>query len=182
MLHAAFGIAIALLIFFRHPTPAGPLALALAERARRLGAAFEAVVFAQVNISAINTACTALYLLAVLPLFGVHLPYAGTLVAVTLLAGLLPVVGNLVSNTVIVVISLGVSVWLAAASLVFLVVVHKLEYVLNAHLIGAQIQAAAWEILAALLVFEAAFGLPGVIIAPIVYAYAKKELQDRGLI
>ena len=30
--------------------------------------------------------------------------------------------------------------------------------------------------------FEAVFGLPGVIAAPIVYAYAKRELVDRGLI
>jgi len=94
-------------------------------------------------------------------------------VAVTFPSGLIPVVGNLLSNTVIVVISLGVSAWVAVASLLFLVVVHKLEYVLNAHIVGVEISAAAWEILTALFVFEAVFGVPGVIVAPIAYAYAK---------
>lgn len=183
ILDAAIGMAIGLLVFFRRPSPStGPLAQALAAQVRRLAAAFEAIVFAQVKISAINTALTALYLLAALPLVGIRLPFAGTLVAVTFLAGLLPVVGNLLSNTVIVVISLGVSAWVAGISLVFLVVVHKLEYILNAHIVGGEINAAAWEILAALFVAEAVFGAHGVIVAPIIYAYAKTELRDRGLV
>jgi predicted PurR-regulated permease PerM len=183
LLHAAIGMALGLLVFFRRPAPpTGPLGQALAERVRRLEEAFEAIVFAQVKISGINTALTALYLLVALPLFGVRLPFAGTLVAVTFLTGIIPVVGNLLSNTVIVVISLGVSVWVAAGSLAFLIVVHKLEYVLNAHIVGVEINAAAWEILGALVAAEAAFGTPGVVVAPIVYAYAKKELRDRGLV
>ena len=183
ILHAAVGIALGVMVFFHRPSPsAGPLARALAERVRRLAEAFEALVFAQVKISAINTSLTALYLVLALPLFGVRLPYAGTLVAVTFVAGLLPVVGNLLSNTVIVVMSLGVSAWTAVTSLAFLIVVHKLEYVLNAHIMGAQIRAAAWEMLAALLVSEAAFGAPGLVAAPILYAYSKRELQDRQLI
>ncbi len=183
VLHVSVGIAVGLLVFFRHPTRTeGPLARALAARARRFGEAFEAIVFAQVKISGVNTGLTALYLLVGLPLAGVRLPLAGTLVAVTFLTGLLPVVGNLLSNTVVVVISLGVSVWVAAASLAFLVVVHKLEYVINARIVGGQIHAAAWEILLALFVFEAAFGVPGVVVAPIIYAYVKRELLDLGLV
>jgi predicted PurR-regulated permease PerM len=54
--------------------------------------------------------------------------------------------------------------------------------VINARIVGGEIRAAAWEILAALFVFEAAFGLAGVAMAPIVYAYAKQELVDRGLV
>jgi predicted PurR-regulated permease PerM len=183
LLHVAIGIAIGLLVFFRQSPPAtGPLALALVERLRRLEATFEAVVFAQVKISAVNTLLTALYLLVALPLAGIHLPLAGTLVAVTFLTGLLPVVGNLLSNTVIVIISLGVSAWVAAASLVFLVVIHKLEYFINARIVGGELHAAAWEILSALIVFEAAFGVPGLVLAPILYAYVKGEMVDRGLI
>jgi predicted PurR-regulated permease PerM len=183
LLHVAIGIAIGLLVFFRQPTPTmGPLGRALAERLRRIEAAFEAVVFAQVKVSAVNTLLTGLYLLVALPLAGIHLPLAGTLVAVTFLTGLLPVVGNLISNTVIVIISLGVSVWVAMASLVFLIVIHKLEYFVNARIVGGEIRAAAWEILAALLAFEAAFGVPGMVLAPILYAYVKGELVDRGLV
>ena len=82
----------------------GPLVLALRERARLLGAAFRSVVFAQVRISALNTALTGLYLLGPVSLLGVQLPLTKTLIAVTFIAGLLPVIGNLISNTAIVVV------------------------------------------------------------------------------
>ena len=49
-------------------------------RASRLGDSFRNVVFAQVRISALNTIFTAIYLVVVLPLFGVHLPLAKTLI------------------------------------------------------------------------------------------------------
>ena len=183
VLHVAVGMAVGLLVFFRpRSDPEGPLALALGERLRRLAFAFEQIVFAQVKISAINTALTAVYLLLVLPLVGVRLPLAGTLIAVTFLTGLLPVVGNLLSNTVIVLLSLGTAAWVAVASLVFLVVIHKLEYVVNARIVGGEIRAAAWELLLALFAFEAAFGVPGVVLAPIVYADLKRELMDRRLV
>jgi predicted PurR-regulated permease PerM len=92
------------------------------------------------------------------------------------------VVGNLISNTLIVAISAGVSPWAALGSLVFLVVVHKLEYFLNARIVGGRVGAGAWEMLLAMVAFEAAFGLAGVVLAPIVYAYVKGELRDRGLV
>jgi len=38
------------------------------------------------------------------------------------------------------------------------------------------------HLLPAMLAMEAAFGLPGVVAAPIYYAYAKRELADRGLV
>jgi predicted PurR-regulated permease PerM len=118
----------------------------------------------------------------VLPLAGVHLPLTKTMVAITFFAGLLPVIGNLISNTMIVIVGLSHSLAIALASLVFLVVIHKLEYFLNAKIIGSRINAHAWELLIAMLVMEAIFGLPGVVAAPVLYAYAKKELQDQGLV
>ncbi|MCK9389512.1 MAG: AI-2E family transporter [Sulfuritalea sp.] len=159
-----------------------PLAAALTERARRLAEAFRRIVFAQMRISAINTALTALYLVVLLPLFGIHLPLTKTMVALTFVVGLLPVIGNLISNTVIVVVSLAHSPQVAMASLGFLVVVHKFEYFLNARIVGAQISAKSWELLLAMLVMEAAFGLPGVIAAPVYYAWLKQELSDAGLV
>ena len=181
-LHALAGIVIGGLASFEQRRPGAPLSAALSERVGRMGDAFEKVVFAQVKISGLNTIFTAVYLLGALPLFGVELPLRKTLVLITFVLGLIPVLGNLASNTAIVVISLGTSAPVAIASLVFLVVIHKLEYFLNAKIVGHHIQAAAWEILMAMLCFEAAFGLQGVILAPIVYAYAKRELKDRGLI
>lgn len=159
-----------------------PLAAALLERASRLCTAFRAVVFAQVRISGLNTALTVLYLFVVLPALGVHLPLSKTMVALTFLAGMLPVVGNLISNSVIVVVSLSVSFAVAGWSLLFLVLVHKLEYFLNARIVGGHIHARTWEILLVMLVLEAAFGLAGLVAAPIYYAYLKKELSDQGLV
>lgn len=162
--------------------PLRPFARELGTRAANLASAFRRVVFAQVRISLINTAFTAIYLAVILPYFGVNLPLKKTLIVVTFVAGLLPVLGNLISNTFIVIASLSVSGEVAIASLVFLVVIHKLEYFLNARIVGRRIQARAWEILIAILVMEATFGLPGVVAAPIYYAFIKDELTARGLV
>jgi predicted PurR-regulated permease PerM len=159
-----------------------PLTQALMSRVVRLGEAFRAVVFAQVRIAVLNALLTALYLGVVLPIAGIHLPLVKTMVALTFITGLLPVVGNLISNTVVVVVSLSHSPVTAAASLGFLLVIHKLEYFLNARIVGTQIHARAWEILLAMLFIEAAFGVPGVIAAPIYYAYVKGELSERGIV
>ena len=79
-------------------------------------------------------------------------------------------------------ISLGASPGVATASLAYLVIIHKLEYFLNAKIVGGHIDAKAWELLLAMLIFESAFGIQGVIIAPIAYAYLKAELKEQHLI
>lgn len=159
-----------------------PLAAAVRRSFDDLVLSFTAVVFAQVRIAVINTLLTAVYLLGVLPLMGRPLPLAGTLVAATFAASLLPVVGNLVSNAMIVVVSLTQSVAVAGLSLAWLVLIHKLEYVLNAHIIGSRIRAQAWELLLAMLTLEALFGLAGLVSAPVLYAQLKRVLQERGLL
>ena len=185
LLHFIIGLIIGSFIALRQARPhqtLAPMAQAMCERVNRLGAAFHRVVFAQMRISALNSLLTGVYLMLVLPAFGVHLPFTKTMIVVTFIVGLMPVLGNLVSNTVIVIISLSNSLYIAAASLGFLVVIHKLEYFVNARIIGGRIQARAWELLIAMVVMEAAFGVQGVIAAPIIYAYVKKELIDRELI
>jgi predicted PurR-regulated permease PerM len=67
-------------------------------------------------------------------------------------------------------------------ALLYLIVVHKFEYFLNAKIVGSQIKARAAELLLAILVMEAAFGITGLIAAPIFYAYLKEELRSRALI
>lgn len=183
--HALIGMIIGAMVSLHEVRPSAnraPLARALTERADRLGNAFRSIVFAQVRISALNTALTAAYLIVVLPLLGVRLPLTKTLIILTFLVGLLPVVGNLISNSVIVIVSLSYSLGVAIGSLVFLVVIHKLEYFLNARIVGNEIKARAWELLLVMLTMEAAFGIAGLIAAPIYYAYLKDELSSRGLI
>ena len=82
---------------------------------------FATVMGAQIAISAINTVLTMIFVLAV------ELPYAVVIIGVTFLCGLLPVIGNLISNTIIVGIAFTVSPKLAEA-LAFLMAIHKLEY------------------------------------------------------
>lgn len=159
-----------------------PFARALAGRAHIFSESFRRVVFAQIRISAVNTFFTAIYLAVVLPMAGIHLPLVKTMIAITFIVGLIPVVGNLISNTVIVVVSLSQSLGVAIASLLYLVIIHKFEYFLNARIVGTQIRANAWELLIAMLCMEAAFGLIGVVAAPIYYAYIKAELRTRDLI
>lgn len=153
-----------------------PLAAALLARATHFSDAFRRIVFAQVKISAINTTFTAIFLLAALPLFHTHLPLGKTLVLISFVVGLIPVIGNLISNALILTVSLSVGLPVAVASLVFLVVIHKFEYFLNARIVGGEIEARSWELLLAMLVMEAAFGMPGLLAAPVYYAYVKREL------
>jgi predicted PurR-regulated permease PerM len=185
LVHILVGLVIGMMVSLTDLRPRKverPLARALAERMSRLGNVFRRIIFAQVRISAINTLLTAAFLLVGLPIFGVHLPLAKTLVVLTFVVGLLPVIGNLISNTVVVVVGLSVSPYVATAALVFLVVIHKLEYFLNARIVGAQINARAWELLAAMLLMEATFGVAGVVAAPIYYAYMKDELTAQELV
>lgn len=159
-----------------------PFARTMVKRVTLFGEAFRNIVFAQVRISAINTVFTSIYLIIILPLMGIDLPFTKTMIAITFIVGLLPVIGNLVSNTVIVIVSMSHSLAVAIGSLFFLVIIHKFEYFLNARIVGGQIRANAWELLIAMVVMEVAFGIPGVVAAPIYYAYIKSELRNRDLI
>jgi len=131
---------------------------------------FATVMGAQIMISLINTLLTAIFLLAV------RLPHAPLLIAVTFLCGLVPIVGNLVSNTVIVFIALTVSLKLAISAFVFLVLVHKLEYFLNSKIIGDRIRNPVWLTLIALIIGEQLIGIPGLILAPVVLNYLRIEM------
>jgi predicted PurR-regulated permease PerM len=164
-----------------HNAP-GPLALALTQRASRFAQAFRNVALSQLWISLLNTSFTAIYLLIGLHLFDVHLPLTKTMIAITFIVGLLPIIGNLTSNTIVVIVSLAYSPVVALASLVFLVVIHKLEYFLGARIVGSRIKSQIWELLIAMMVMEALFGVPGLVAAPIWYAYIKNELLDAKLI
>jgi predicted PurR-regulated permease PerM len=142
----------------------------------RLLLVLERVVIAQLRIAAFNTTMTALYLFVILPFFGFVLPFRGLLCMFTLVTGILPVVGNLLANTVLALISFAVSPWLAIASLIYLIAIHKTEYFINARTVGSRVSVASWEILAAMLTGEALFGIPGLVTAPLLYPFFKREI------
>jgi len=177
VIHLIMGMIIGgMIALHEHCAPLPPFAAALLERAINLQTAFQRIVFAQVRISTINATLSAIYLLVVLPASGVDLPFAKTMVLITFVTGLLPVVGNIMSNTVVVIVSLSHSLEMALFSLGYMVTIHKLEYFLNAKIIGTQINAKAWELLITILVMEALFGIPGLIAGPVFYACLKIEL------
>ena len=164
------------------PRALPPFPMFLRDRVSHFVTSFGDVVSAQVKISAVNAVFTGLFLMLCLPLFGFSMPFAKTLTVLTFVVGLLPVIGNLVSNTAITLIALSVSPALAAICLGYLVVIHKFEYFLNARFVGGSISAKSWEVLAAMVAGQAIFGLSGVIMAPIVYAWVKREMRSSGLI
>ena len=142
----------------------------VARRFRDFYRGFATVMGAQIAISLINTALTAIFLMAA------RIPHAPLLIVVTFLCGLVPIVGNLVSNTIIVFVALTVSLKLAISALVFLIVIHKLEYLLNSKIIGDRIRNPVWLTLIALILGERLMGIPGLILAPVVLNYLRVEM------
>jgi predicted PurR-regulated permease PerM len=145
-----------------------------------LADAFGDVFAAQLRISFINSGLTAVYLLGVLPMFGYHVPLSPTLVGFTFFASLIPIIGNLLSNAAITVAALTVGIWIGVASLGFLIVIHKLEYFLNARIVGGRTNVPTYTMLGAMVVLEAAFGMGGLVAAPVYAAWLTRELREGG--
>ena len=141
------------------------------ERFTSLYQSFETVMGAQIIIAAINAAVTSIFV------FGVGLRYAGIIVILTFICGLLPIVGNLITNTIIIGVAFTMSPQLAAWALIFLVVIHKLEYFLNSRIIGSRIDHPMWLTLLALIIGERLMGISGIILAPVILSFAKIEMK-----
>ena len=129
-------------------------------RFKRFYCYFRKVMVGQFFISLINTLVTLIVVVAI------GLPHKVTLLCIVFLCGLIPVVGNLISNTIIsatALITSGIPAFIVC--LVLLVGAHKLEYFLNGKIIGTIIQLPMFITLLSLLTGEAALGLFGMIIA-----------------
>ncbi|WCJ60431.1 AI-2E family transporter [Fontisphaera persica] len=141
----------------------------LGQRFKTFYRSFATVIGAQIVISAINTALTAMFLAYN------HFPHLPVLVIFTFLCGLLPIIGNLMSNTLIIGVGFTISPQMALFALAFLVVIHKLEYFLNSKIIGERIKNPMWLTLLGLVLGEQLMGIPGMILAPVVLHYIKVE-------
>lgn len=139
---------------------------------------FKLILYSQFWVAIINTLASIIYLFILLPLFDINIPYKTIAIVVTFIASLIPIIGNLISNTLITILSLTVNVKVAIISLIYLMVLHKFEYVIIAKVIGEKINSAIWEILCALIIFESIFGLAGLVLAPVLYTYIKEELKN----
>lgn len=154
----------------------------LLERIYNLSQAFRHIVFAQIKISSVNTVLTSIIIFILFPLFGQYIPLGKTLIVITFVLGLLPIVGNLISNVMITISALSISFSIGMIMLMYLIFIHKLEYFLNAEIIGSRINANPWELILSMIFLESIFGIGGLIAAPIFYAYLKIELRFKKLI
>ncbi len=145
----------------------------LAVRMSTFYRSFSRVIGAQIVISLINTVLTAIFLV------WNGFPFLPVIVVLTFLCGLLPIIGNLMSNTLIFGVAFTLSPRTALLALVFLVVIHKLEYFLNSRIIGQRIRNPMWLTLVALVLGEKLMGIPGLILAPVVLHYIKVETSHR---
>lgn len=147
----------------------GAVTRELSVRFRTLYESFAKVIGAQIVIAAINTVLTAIFLVAN------GYPNAMLLIVFVFLCGLLPVVGNLVSNFVIVGVGFTLSPRTGIYALIFLVAIHKLEYFLNSKIVGKRINSPMWLTLIGLVLGERLMGLTGMILAPVLLHYIKVE-------
>lgn len=143
-----------------------------AARFRSLYESFAMVMGAQLIISTINTGFTSVFV------FFMHFPNTPVLLVLTFLCGLLPIVGNLISNSIILGVALTVSPTLAIWTLVFLVTIHKLEYFLNSKIVGERIKNPVWLTLIGLIVGERLMGISGMILAPVLLHYIRVEASQ----
>ncbi len=141
----------------------------LATRVRTFYRSFSRVIGAQIIISTINTTLTAVFLI------WNGFSYTTTLIALTFLCGLLPIIGNIISNCLICGVAFTTSPKMALIALVYLVVIHKLEYFLNSKIIGDRIKNPMWLTLLGIVIGEKLMGIPGMILAPVVLHYVKVE-------
>ncbi len=130
---------------------------------------FAKVLGAQIIISAVNTVLTVTFLLLN------HYPYASLLGTFVFLCGLLPIVGNIISNSVIVAVGFTITARTGLYALLFLIAIHKLEYFLNSKIIGGRIQFPMWLTLIGLLVGERLMGITGMVLAPVALHFIKVE-------
>lgn len=142
---------------------------AVIERFKTFYDSFATVMGAQILISAINTALTTVFLV------WQDYPHLLVVVVLTFLLGMLPIVGNLLSNALIIGVGFTISPETAFLALAFLVAIHKLEYFLNSKIIGDRIRNPMWLTLLGLVLGERLMGIPGMILAPVLLHYVKVE-------
>ena len=94
------------------------------------------------------------------------------------MCGLLPIVGNILSNTLIVFVGFTLSPRMALVALVFLTLIHKFEYFLNSKIVGDRIKNPLWLTLIGLVPGEKLLEIPGMILAPVVLHYIKVEASQ----
>ncbi|MBF0102771.1 MAG: AI-2E family transporter [Desulfobacterales bacterium] len=133
---------------------------------------FKRVMGGQIIISAINT------LISAIVIFGLAIPHPFVMLFLVFFCGLFPVVGNLVSNTILTLTAfISIGLWGAGVCLILLVVIHKLEYFLNSRIIGEIVNLPMVVTLCALIISEVILGIVGLILAIPLVLYIRHEFE-----
>jgi predicted PurR-regulated permease PerM len=171
------GVSAALMVGKTDDVESKPLSSAWLNVMQRYVRCFTLLMGAQVYVSGWNTFCTAVFIYGILPAADVVLPFRELLLMFTAFASLIPAAGNVMANSLILVLTIRYGVLVALGSVVYLFVIHKLEYFVNGYIIGRNVQASVPEMLIAIILGEVTFGLPGLITAPVTYAFLKLHWQ-----
>ncbi len=133
---------------------------------------FRRVMGGQVIIALVNT------LISSVVIFGLGLRHPFLMVFVVFFCGLFPVVGNLMSNSVLTINAFAATgMWGTLICLVLLVGVHKLEYILNSKIIGGIVHLPMAVSLGALIFCEVLLGIPGLILAIPLALFVRHEFE-----
>jgi len=133
---------------------------------------FRRVMGGQVIIALINT------FISSIAIFGLGLPYPFLMMFVVFFCGLFPVIGNLISNTVLIINAfVSIGIWGSAFCLALLIIIHKLEYFLNSKIIGGIVRLPMAVSLGALIFCEVLLGIPGLILAIPLALFVRHEFE-----
>lgn len=141
-------------------------------RARIFYVYFKRVMGGQLIISLINTAISTVAIIAL------GLPHPFLMIFIVFFCGIFPVVGNLISNSVLILTAfVSIGVWGAVVCLILLVSIHKLEYFLNSKIIGGIVKLPMAVTLGALIFCEVMLGIPGLILAIPLVLFIRHEFE-----
>jgi predicted PurR-regulated permease PerM len=138
---------------------------------------FRRVMGGQVIIALINTVISSVVI------FALDLRHPFLMIFVVFFFGLFPVVGNLMSNSILTINAfVSTGTWGMVICLILLIGVHKLEYILNSKIIGGIVHLPMAVSLGALIFSEVLLGIPGLILAIPLVLFFRHEFENiRGL-
>lgn len=176
---AGFSVLSQILSYKKSAIEQAPLVQALKHQAVLFQDCFSNFMTAQAYVALWNTFCTSVFIFGVLPALDVDLPFKVLLVSMTFLFSFIPALGNIVCNSLMAVVCAANGPFIAVLAVVYLIVAHKAEYLINAHFLGRLQSVSVAEILLGLVVGETLFGLFGLVLIPIVYLYLLQALKEQ---
>ncbi len=143
--------------------------LEITKRFKTFYDSFDLTMNAQVLIAVTNTVLTGVFM-AIL-----GLPNLLVALGITLVTGLVPFVGNLISSAVLIAIGFVVSATDGLITVGFVCLLHYVGFAVSSKIIGRKIHTTFWITLVALVVGESLMGVTGIVLAPVMLHYVRVE-------